>query len=310
VKGNSVVCHFQRFSKFINQIVLLLLGLKLFGLYYKSKTRTDLNSRRTLTGVCFGMPIALAVVSAALDDDENFGQVREIFSCMPRLSSVELEIVIVWLPLFIGAAGTSLSAGLMLHYYIKVSFDATSKSVDKGKLSKLLCGPGGKLMFISVSNTVLAIITALCAILILPNLEAFDDEAKDWKICKTTESSCQIAGEVMDGLGLSEELQGQFHCGEDMRTCVDPSTRPNVAVMALFYLCTPVSFLLVALVFTSNGSSRKFISNLSKKTTRRLTSRKSADSSSIESSNKKSSKVSDLSSAKSQASSQISSQDY
>jgi hypothetical protein len=251
VKGNSVGCAFQRFSKFVLQSVLLLLAAQMFSLYYKTSRRETFPWIKGLHIACYVIPFSLSLVAFGLDDDANFGQVREIFSCIPRLASVELEFCVVWLPLLIGASIIALSSGLVFKYYASVSRGANSKSVDTGKLKKLLLGPGGKLMGISTANTVLAIINAVTAILILPNLDAFNEEAKDWQRCEIYESSCNsfLANPDL----FAQEVMDQYACDEADLNCVNPSSRPAVGIMGLFYVCTPLSFFFVALVYTTNA---------------------------------------------------------
>ena len=130
----------------------------------------------------------------------------------------------------------------------------------------MLAGPAGKLIFISAFNTLLAIITAVSAVSILPNLELFNDEAKDWQACKTYEKSCNSFLDNNEGQ-FDEDTVNQFGCDENQLNCVDPSSRPAVGTMGLFYVCTPLSFFMVALVYTTNASTRKFLFKLVSRTT-------------------------------------------
>jgi len=109
-------------------------------------------------------------------------------------------------------------------------------------------------MLISVSNTLLAVVTGVCAILILPSLEAFDNEAKEWYRCETFEKACN------EFEGLEKEGGSDSKCDDEDLDCMDPLSRPAVSSMTLFYVCTPMSYLVLTLVFATNVQTRRFVS--------------------------------------------------
>ena len=255
VKGNGSFCHFQRISKHIMQISTFLMALQTSGLRYRSLYSVDIPGKKTLIAASFLVPMLLAVISLFLDDENNFGQVREIFSCNPRLSSVGLEIGVVWTPYGLGTLIIVFSSLSMLSYYLKITKAAVqSQSAKSG--NPLFTGLSGKLFFIASMNAVLMMLTAIAAILILPQLADFDDEAVEWKRCEAFEQICNDYENLKET--ISEEDRAAFGCDKADLNCVDPSSAPSAALLGLFYLCTPFSCLVVSFTFASSATTVEY----------------------------------------------------